>query len=193
MKRSLIAIACAALLMGANPDLLQSALDPNPTLLSYTASARLSVLLHAGVPVKKTFTGTAYYKRPDQRIVLDNATGALSKYHDMTTKLPTKDEILTDYTQTSQTSDGTVTKFVLTPKKTDSRVRTLTISVDSTSRLIHEVLYSYTNGATLSIAPTFEHVGCCQLPAHEAIRARFPDYSVDGTLDLSSFSSLTTS
>lgn len=171
----------------SNTDLLMSALDPNPGLNTYTAAALLNVTLHAGLPVHKTFTGTMYYNRPTQRLVLNNANGALSKYKDMRMTLPSKDEVFQEYTLTSTNDDGTTSKFVFTPKATNSRVQTVTVSVLDGTKLIHDVRWGYTNGSSLVIAPAFEKVSDYNLAPHEDITARFPGYSVDATLNLSNY------
>ena len=180
-----------ALLIGAAPAtntaLLESALDPNPSLAGYTAVAKLDVTLHAGLPVHKTFNGTMYYNRPTQRLVLNDASGELSKYKDMRMTLPSKEELFREYTLTSTNDDGAATHFVLAPKAQGSRVQSVTVSVDDGTRLIHDVHWAYTNGSSLVIAPTFEKLNGYSLPAHEDVAARFPGYSVDATLGLSNF------
>lgn len=167
--------------------LLQAALDPNPALKAYTAAAQLDVTLHAGLPVRKTFTGTMYYNRPTQRLVLDNASGALSKYKDMRMTLPSEDEIFRENTLTSTNDDGSMTHFVFTPKAQDSRVASVTLSVNDTTRLTHDVHWSYKNGSSLVIGPTFQNLQGYSVPAHEDIVARYPGYSVDATLGLKNF------
>lgn len=171
----------------ASTDLLQAGLDPNPALKVYTAAALLDVTLHAGLPVHKHFTGTMYYNRPTQRLVLDNASGALSKYKDMRMTLPSKDEVFQEYTLGSTNDDGSTTRFVLAPKKQDSRVQSVAVSVNDATRLIHDVRWAYTNGSSLVITPVFDKVSDYNLASHEDIAARFPGYSVDATLNLSSY------
>ncbi|MBV8637773.1 MAG: hypothetical protein JO322_06775 [Candidatus Eremiobacteraeota bacterium] len=178
-------------LLGAAPAtstaLLQSALDPNPSLTAYTAAAKLDVTLHAGLPIHKTFNGTMYYNRPTQRLVLNDASGELSKYKEMRMTLPSKDEVLHEYALTSTTDDGSATHFVLAPKAENSRVKSVTVSVDDGTRLIHDVHWAYTNGSSLVIAPTFQQQNGYSVPAHEDVAARFPGYSVDAALGLTNF------
>jgi hypothetical protein len=46
---------------------------------------------------------------------------------------------------------------------------------------------NYTNGGTLSFAQAYENVGTYRLPSKATISARFPGYSVDGTLTFSKY------
>ena len=190
-RKSALLALIAALTISASPpntDLLQSALDPNPALKAYTAAAQLNVTLHAGLPVHKVFTGTMYYNRPTQHLVLDNASGALSKYKDMRMTLPSKDEVFREYTLTSTNDDGTASQFVFAPKAANSRVKSVTVSVLDGTRLIHDVRWAYTNGSSLVLAPAFQKVSDYNLAPHEDIAARFPGYSVDATLNLTNYS-----
>ncbi len=182
-----LVLACTISASPASTDLLQAALDPNPSLNAYTATAELDVTLHAGLPVRKRFTGTMYYNRPTERLVLDNAKGALSKYKDMRTTLPSKDEMLRDYTLLSTGDDGAVSRFVFSPKAPNGRVQSVSIAVTDATRLIHDARWKYANGSSLVITPQFENVRGYHLALREDIAARFPGYSVDATLNLSNY------
>jgi hypothetical protein len=167
-------------------DLLQNALDPNPTLKSYVASAQLQVTLHRVVPLHKTFIGTDDYNRPDEKLVFDNATGVLSRFRELTTTLPSKAELQRDYRITSS-DDGSRSQFVANRISPEGRVRTITFTVSDTTRLLLGVLWSYSDGSSLFISPTYQIVGAYKLPAREEIRARFKGYSADGSLTLSNY------
>jgi hypothetical protein len=183
----LFGVLLAAAPAPPSSDLLTSAIDPNPSLTTYTATAKLDLTLHAGLPVHKTLHGTMYYNRPTQRIVLDDANGVLTKYKDMRMTLPSKDELFREYTLTSTSDDGSNTHFILTPKKQDARVATVTLSVDDGQKLIHDVRWAYKNGSSLQITPVFQKLSDYTLIAHEDVAARFPGYSVDGALALSGY------
>ena len=73
----------------ASMDLLRRAADPNPTLTSYTASAQLSAILHALVPIRKNISGTVYYLKPRRKIEFQNVSGALARFKDLASSTPT--------------------------------------------------------------------------------------------------------
>jgi hypothetical protein len=181
-----VAAAIVALSTGSMA-LLDKALDPNPSLKNYTASVRMEVEVHSFIPARKTFTGTAFYTRPEQRVVFDNATGPLSRFREMTTNLPTKSDLLANYRVTTGGDDGTSTQFLAERIAPDARVRTITLSVDDKSGLLTDVLWSYSDGSTLNIMPHYERVRTYQLHTRDDVRARFKGYSADATLTLSDF------
>jgi hypothetical protein len=168
-------------------DLLRRALDPNPTLQSYTASAQLSALLHVLLPVHETFNGTVYYLRPQRKIELQDVPGPLSGLKDLAMATPTYDEASTEYTITALADDGVLSKYLFIPNKPGSRVRSITISIDDSSALISHSEWSYNNGALLRFDHTYTNVGNFRLPAKSTIAARFPGYSIDGTLTFSDY------
>lgn len=173
------------------PDLLQRALDPNPALKSYIASARLTAQLQRGLPISKVFTGTDYYDRPNQKIVFDNATGVFSSFRELTTTLPTEESLLTDYQIASHSDDGAHSQFVMNRRSADGRVRSITFTVDDKTALLDTVLWTYSDGSSLSIQPVaYMTVGSYRLPTSEEIRADFTLYQVDGTLQLWNYRSL---
>jgi hypothetical protein len=77
--------------------LLARATNPNPTLNSYTASAQLSALLHAVIPIHKTFSGTVYYLRPNRKIEFQDVPGALSRFRDLASTTPTYEQATQQY------------------------------------------------------------------------------------------------
>jgi hypothetical protein len=55
---TVIALQAAGVAQTASSiDLLRRAVNPNPTLQSYTASAQLSATLHVVIPVHKSYDG----------------------------------------------------------------------------------------------------------------------------------------
>lgn len=168
-------------------DLLKRAVNPNPTLQSYTASAQLSATLHVIIPDHKTFSGTVYYLKPKRKIEFQNVSGALSRFKDLAASTPTYDEAVAEYTITPTTDDGSTSTYSLVPKKQGSRVKSLTVSVNDSTALVSHAEWLYTNGGKLDFTPTFTTVGTYHLPAKTDIAARFPDYSVDGTLTFSNY------
>jgi hypothetical protein len=171
----------------ASLDLLKRAADPNPTLQSYTASAQLSATLHVVIPDHKTFTGTAYYLKPRRKIEFQNVTGALSRFKDLAATTPTYDEAVAEYTITPMTDDGSISSYSLVPKKQGSRVKSLTVTVNDSTALVTHAEWLYTNGGKLDFTPTYTSVGTYRLPAKTDVSARFPGYSVDGTLTFSNY------
>lgn len=171
----------------ASLDLLRRAVNPNPTLNSYIASAQLSATLHVVIPVHKSYNGTAYYLRPKRKIEFQNVSGALSKFKDVATTTPTYEEAAAKYEITPLADDGTTSMYNLVPKKQDSRVKSLTVSVSDASALISRAEWSYTNGGRLVFDEAYTNVGTFRLPSKVNVSARFPDYSVDGTLTFTNY------
>ncbi|MBV9334229.1 MAG: hypothetical protein JO146_09490 [Candidatus Eremiobacteraeota bacterium] len=178
---TVIAVATASL------SLLQRATNPNPTLNSYTASAQLSATIHAVIPVHKTFNGSVYYLRPNRKIEFQNVPNALSKFRDLVSTTPTYEQATQQYDITPMTDDGTVSKYSLVPKKTGSRVKSVVVTINDQSALVSTAQWNYTNGGSLTWAQTYETVGTYRLPAQATIGARFPGYSVDGTVTFSNY------
>jgi hypothetical protein len=168
-------------------DLLQRAIDPNPTLTTYTASARLSATLHVLLPDHKTFTGVVYYLKPRRKIEFSNVPGALSRFKDLAATTPTYDEATAQYAITPVSDDGTVSTYSFVPKKPGGRVKSLTVRVDDAAALITHAQWLYTNGGKLDFDQTYERVGIFRLPAKADVAARFPGYSVDGTLTFGNY------
>jgi hypothetical protein len=171
----------------ASLDLLRRAANPNPTLQSYTASAELSATLHALVPVHRTFNGTVYYLKPKRKIEFQNVSGALSRFKDLASSTPSYEELAADYTVTPLGDTGTLSSYSLVPKKSGSRVEKLTVTVDDATALVRHAEWLYTNGGKLDLDQTYAAVGTFQLPTTANISARFPGYSVDGTLSFSGY------
>jgi hypothetical protein len=169
------------------PDLLRRATDPNPGLTSYTASANLSATLHVLVPVHKSYDGTVYYLKPKRKISFSGVSGSLSKFRDLVTSTPTYDDATKTYTIALLNDDGSDSSYSLVPKATGSRVKNLTLFVNDRTGLIDHAQWSYTNGGTLSFNESYEAVGMYRLPAKADIAARFPGYSVDGTITFSAY------
>jgi hypothetical protein len=75
----------------------------------------------------------------------------------------------------------------LVPKKQGSRVKSLTVTVNDSTALVTHAQWLYTNGGKLDFTPTYTSVGTYRLPAKTDVAARFPGYSVDGTLTFSNY------
>jgi hypothetical protein len=171
----------------ASLDLLRRAADPNPTLKSYTASAQLSATLHAPVPIQRTFNGTVYYLKPRRKIEFQSVSGPLSRFKDLTSSTPTYDEAVTEYTIAPLTDNGSTSTYSLVPKKAGERVTGVTVGVDDQSALIVHAEWSYSNGGKLILDQSYATVGDFHLPSKATIAARFPGYSVDGTLTFANY------
>jgi hypothetical protein len=171
----------------ASLDLLRRAADPNPTLQSYTASARLSATLKAVVPVHQTFNGTAYYLKPKRKIEFQGVPGPLSRFKDLATTTPSYEEASAEYAITPLDDTAGMSTYSLAPKKADSRVKSLTVTVNDSSALVMQVRWLYTNGGQLEFTQTYTKVQQFSLPSEVNITARFPGYSVDGTLSFSNY------
>jgi hypothetical protein len=184
----LITIEAAGVAQTASSiDLLRRAVNPNPTLQSYTASAQLSATLHVVIPIHKNYSGTVYYLKPRRSIQFQNVSGKLSRFKDLATSTPNYDEAMAQYTITPGADNGTVSTYSFVPKKQGSRVKSITLTVNDTSGLVSRALWAYTNGGNMSFDQTYTNVGTFRLPAKANISARFPGYSVDGTLTFSNY------
>ena len=168
-------------------DLLSRAVEPNPTLQSYIATASLAATLHAPVPVHKTFNGKCYYLKPQRKIVFENVSGPLSRFKELASETPSFQELTLNYTITPLEDDGTVSTYNLVPKKSGSRVAAVKVTVDDTTALASRLEWSYTNGGTLRADQTYTTVGSFHVIDAEVLSARFPDYSVDGRLTFSNY------
>jgi hypothetical protein len=171
----------------ASLDLLRRGADPNPALKSYTASAKLDATLHVVIPVHKTFDGIVYYLKPKRQISFQGVSGSLSKFKDLVTAMPSYDEVKAQYAVTPLSDDGSESSYSLVPKKQGSRVKNLIVQVNDQSALIDEAIWSYTNGGSLKFVQTYGDVGSFHLPTKADIAARFPDYSVDGTITFTNY------
>jgi hypothetical protein len=185
----LVAIAPVAGHAGqtASLDLLRRAADPNPTLASYTASAQLSAVLHALVPIRKNLSGTVYYLKPKRKIEFQNVSGPLARFKDLASSTPSFDEAMAQYTITPLTDDGTASTYSLVPKNAGSRVKSVVVTVNDQSVLVTNAHWAYTNGGSLDFSQVYSTIGGFRLPAKVTIGARFPGYSVDGTLTFSNY------
>jgi hypothetical protein len=167
--------------------LLQRASNPNPTLNSYIAQAHLDAILHALIPIHKTFDGTVYYLRPKRKIELQGVPGPLSQFKDLVTTTPTFEQVMEQYTVTPKTDNGKLSTYSLVPKATGGRVKELIITISDHNAFMRTSQWNYNNGATLVFTQTYMKVGDFQLPRKADINAHFPGYSVQGTLTFSNY------
>ncbi len=184
---AMLSVQYAGAQQSASMDLLKRATNPNPGLNSYTGSAHLSATLHIVAPIHKEYDGKVYYLRPKRKIEFENVTGALSKFKDLMSATPSYDEAMAQYTIAPQTDDGSESTYLLVPKNSGSRVKSLTVRVGDQAGLIDRAQWAYNNGGTLTFEETYTGVGTYQLPAAANIAARFPGYSVDGTITFANY------
>ena len=191
-----VAVAAALVVVGApaggsaqtaSLSLLARATNPNPTLNSYTATAQLSATLHAVISIHKSYGGTVYYLRPNRKIEFQGVTGALSRFKYLATTTQTYEQLMQQYAVTPLSDDGTVSTYSLAPKKTGGRVKDIVVTIGDTSAMLRTAAWDYTNGGKLTVAQTYATVGSYRLPSQATIAARFPGYSVDGTLTFSNY------
>lgn len=171
----------------ASMDVLRRATDPNPGLNSYTGTAHLSATLHVLAPINKSYDGKVYYLRPKRKIEFENVSGSLSKFKDLVTATPTYGDAMSQYAITPQVDDGAESTYLLVPKNVGSRVKSLTLRVNDQNALIDRAQWAYTNGGSLSFEETYVVVGTFHLPATANIAARFPGYSVNGTITFDNY------
>jgi hypothetical protein len=170
----------------ANMETLRSAMDPNPALQSYTATASLTVHLHFP-PISRRFEGTASYLRPTGTVTFDNVPRAVNALRTLTTTSPTFDEASAVNTISAGSDDGAHAVYTLVPTDTTSRIRSLTFTVDERIGLITRSVWAYRAGGTLTVDETYTPFGIFHLPTEIQISARFPHYSADGSVQLTNY------
>jgi hypothetical protein len=79
-------------------------------------------------------------------------------------------------------ASGSVAAMLALAANTGGRAKSATVSVDDRSGLITHAQQSYTNGGTLTFDHTYMNVGVYRLSSKADVAARFPGYSVDGTI-----------
>jgi hypothetical protein len=182
-----VAVQDAQAAQSASMGLLRRAVDPNPTLNSYTASAQLSATLHVVIPIHKNLSGTVYYLRPKRKVEFQNVSGELSRFKDLATQTPSYEQLMAEYTITPLTDNGTISTYSAVPKKVGGRVKSVTLTITDATALIARAQWAYSNGGALSFDQNYSSVGQYRLPAKANIAARFPGYSVDGTLTFANY------
>jgi hypothetical protein len=132
------------------------------------------------VPFK--MTGTQYYVAPDEQALhLDNPPSYARGLGNTLSTVGTPQTWLRDYSIAQPVSQphGRHTAYVLTgtPKR-ESRVKTMTMWISATTYGIESSIFSYTNGASLTVAFQRHH-GATQyhLPRSATVVAEFPSYS----------------
>ncbi len=142
----------------------------------------------AFISVPVHMTGTQYYKAPDQQALhLDNPPSYARGLGDTISTMGTPQTWLRDYAIAAPASQPHAhhTAYVLvgTPKKSGSRVKSMTMSVSATTYVIESVTFAYTNGASL-VVTFIHHAGISQyrLARSATVAAHFPSYSGSATI-----------
>ncbi len=136
----------------------------------------------AFVSVPFKMTGTQYYQAPDEQALhFDNPPSYARGLGNTLSTLGTPQTWLRDYAIAQPVSQphGRHTAYLLTgtPKR-ESRIKTMTMWISATTFGIESIIFSYTNGASLTVA--FQrHPGVTQfhLPRSATVVAKFPSYS----------------
>jgi hypothetical protein len=170
----------------ASMDLFHRALNFNPQLRSYIASATLVARMYGPLPIQKTFTGSAWYLKPNLKIVFDNLPSALQSFQELSLSAITFQDPA-KYTVTPGADDGVTSVYALVPTNPDARVKQITFRIDDASAQIEEALWAYTNGSTLRVSPSYTMVSGMRVASRHQIIARYPNYRVDGTLTFSNY------
>jgi outer membrane lipoprotein-sorting protein len=192
-----LVLPCAALVLGAVG--LTATAPPTPTLdagnilqrsesrwqglSSYQVPVTISGSVRvAFVSVPFKMAGTQYYQAPDEQALhLDNPPSYARGLGNTLSTIGTPQTWLRDYAiaQPVTQPHGHHTAYVLTgsPKR-ESRIKTMTMWISATTYGIESIIFSYTNGASLTITFQRRH-GATQyhLPRSATIVAKFPSYS----------------
>ena len=192
-----LVLPCVALVLGAVG--LTATSSPVPTLDAATilqrSESRWQGLSSYQVPVtisgsvKVAFvsvpfkmSGTQYYQAPDEQALhLDNPPSYARGLGNTLSTIGTPQTWLRDYAiaQPVSQAHGHHTAYLLTgtPKR-ESRIKTMTMWISATTYGIESIIFSYTNGASLTIAFQRHHgVTQYHLPRAATVVAKFPSYS----------------
>jgi outer membrane lipoprotein-sorting protein len=155
--------------------------------VTISGSVRVSII---SLPVH--MTGTQYYQAPDQQALhLDNPPRLASGLGNTLSTMGTPQTWLRDYDIAMPVSQphGSHSSYLLTgtPKR-PSHVKSMTMLVSARSYGVESIVFSYTNGATLSVTFT-RHQGISQyhLPRRATIVAKFPSYNGNATIDYGNY------
>jgi hypothetical protein len=151
--------------------------------VTISGSVRVAII---SVPVK--MTGTQYYQAPDaQALHLHNPPSFARGLGNTLSTMGTPQTWLRDYNIALPAAEqrGNHTAYVLigTPKRSDSRVKTMKMSVSAATWAIEDIVFSYTNGATLEVNFTHDK-GTTQyhLARTVTVAAKFPSYKGRATI-----------
>ena len=190
-------LACVALLLGAVGPAASTSPSPTPDaaailqhsesrwqgLSSYQVPVAINGSVRvAFVSVPFKMTGTQYYQAPDQQALhLDNPPSYARGLGNTLSTIGTPQTWLRDYAIAQPVSQphGHHTAYVLTgtPKR-ESRIKTMTMWISATTYAIESIIFSYTNGASLTVAFQRHHgVTQYHLPRSATVVAKFPSYS----------------
>lgn len=151
--------------------------------VTINGSVRVAII---SMPVR--MTGTQYYQAPDaQALHLHNPPSFARGLGNTLSTMGTPQTWLRDYDIALPASQqhGSHTDYVLTgtPKRSDTRVKSMKMSINGTTWAIEEIVFAYTNGATLQV--NFAHEkGATQyhLARTVTVAAKFPSYKGNATI-----------
>lgn len=151
--------------------------------VTISASVRVSFI---SLPVH--MTGTQYYQAPDQQALhLDNPPRLASGLGDTLSTMGTPQTWLRDYSIAMPVTQphGRHATYILvgTPKRSSSRVKSMTMRVSDRTYAIESIDFSYANGATLLVTFVHSHgVSQYHLARRATVVAHFPSYSGTATI-----------
>ena len=192
-----LVLPCVALALGAAG--LAATASPAPTLDATTilqrSESRWQGLSSYQVPITISgsvrvafvsvpfkMTGTQYYQAPDEQALhLDKPPSYARGLGNTLSTMGTPQTWLRDYAIAQPVSQphGHHTAYVLTgtPRR-ESRIKTMTMWISATSYGIESIIFSYTNGASLTVTFQRRHgVTQYHLARGATIVAKFPSYS----------------
>jgi hypothetical protein len=150
------------------------------TVSGHVRAAILSLPVH--------MSGIQYYAAPDKQIlVLHNPPRLARGLGDSLTNMGSPPTWTRDYdlALTGSQPRQHHGAYILAgpPKKRDSRVKTMTVSISATTYAIESVAFAYNNGARLVITLQRHHgLTPYHLPRTLTLTAKFPAYSGDATI-----------
>lgn len=120
----------------------------DPTLESYKANIEFTVGLHLPLPMHRTLHGVTYFKRPARmEVVFADLPAIAQQFRNVYVGLGVPQEWQKKFSIASaRTRDGR-DQLIMTPRKADGRLETVTVDLDGPSRLPEHVLWTYRDGS----------------------------------------------
>jgi hypothetical protein len=190
MRRSFALLCSAAVLAALIPALPAPAEDDlyarmqrvNTGLQSYQSDVSVHVEMHSLPYLNQTFSGRAYYKKPDKAAVQFDTVPVLAN---LLKKVVGQMEMPSDwpklYDVTKTTDDGSVATFRLVRKK-NGRIDHVDARVDDKTATVSEMTYFYKEsdgGGSVRFANQYDQIGGNYLLKTQTGKVDIPHYNAD--------------
>lgn len=120
----------------------------DPTLESYRASMEFTIGLHLPVPMHRTLHGETFFKRPAKmEVVFADLPPFAQQFRNVYVGLGVPQEWQKKFVIASGRARDGRDELVMTPRKAEGRLRTVTVDLDGISRLPEHVVWTYRDGS----------------------------------------------